>query len=311
MEIFETTGMLTSLRKQFSRREFIGCSALGLAAATLYAAEKPPARRFKIIGFIKPFQNLAFDEVADIAREVGWDGIECPVRKDGAIEPARVEEELPKLADALKKRGLELSVISTDVEDATEPLGQRVLQTASKLGIHRYRLKHYYYDLEKPIPPQLDDFRARLRDLAQLNRELKLQGAVQNHSGRNYVGAPVWDLWTMIKDLDPRHMGVCFDIGHATLEGGLSWPIEARLMERQFTAVFVKDFIWQRTDRGWREQWVPLGDGMVDKAFFEWLKTASFTGPICQHHEYDHGEGKPMIAKMQKDLKVLREWLAS
>ena len=50
---------------------------------------------------------------------------------------------------------------------------------------------------------------------------------------------------------------------------------------------------------------------MVDKAFFKWLKTTSFAGPISQHHEYDHGEGKPMIAKMQKDLKVLREWLAA
>ena len=115
----------------------------------------------------------------------------------------------------------------------------------------------------------------------------------------------------LIKDMDPRHMGVCFDIGHATLEGGLSWPIESRLMERQFTAVFVKDFLWRRTDNRWREQWVPLGDGMVDKAFFKWLKTTSFTGPISQHHEFDHGEGRPMIAKMQKDLKVLREWLAA
>ena len=115
----------------------------------------------------------------------------------------------------------------------------------------------------------------------------------------------------MIKDLDPRHMGVCFDIGHATIEGGSSHPIEARLVQRHFTAVFVKDFLWERTDNGWRERWVPLGDGMVEKAFFKWLKTTSFTGPISQHHEYDHGEGRPMIAKMQKDLKVLREWLAA
>ena len=39
--------------------------------------------------------------------------------------------------------------------------------------------------------------------------------------------------------------------------------------------------------------------------------TTTFAGPISQHHEYDHGEGKPMIAKMQKDLEVLRQWLAA
>ena len=106
-------------------------------------------------------------------------------------------------------------------------------------------------------------------------------------------------------------MGVCFDIGHATLEGGTSWPIQARLMEQQLTAVLVKDFVWQRTAKGWESKWVMLGEGMVDRQFFAWLRTTSFAGPIVQHHEYDHGEGKPMIAKMQQDLKVLREWLAA
>ena len=106
-------------------------------------------------------------------------------------------------------------------------------------------------------------------------------------------------------------MWQCFDIGHATLEGGSSWPIEARLMQNRFTAVFTKDFFWERTDKGWRDKWVPLGEGMVKPAFFRWLKTTDFTGPICIHTEYDHGQGKPMIAKMQKDLKVLKEWLAT
>jgi L-ribulose-5-phosphate 3-epimerase len=116
-------------------------------------------------------------------------------------------------------------------------------------------------------------------------------------------------VWTMIKDLDPRHMGVCFDIGHATLEGGTAWPIQSRLLQPHFSVVYVKDFFWDKTDKGWRANWVPLGEGMVDKAFFTWLKTTPYTGPISQHHEYDHGQGKPMIARMQKDLQVLKGWL--
>jgi sugar phosphate isomerase/epimerase len=311
MEIFETTAMLSSSRNQFSRRQFIECSALGLAAAALSAAEKPPAPRFKIIGFIKPFQKLPFDEVADIAREVGWDGIECPVRNGGAIEPARVEEELPKLAEALKKRALELSVISTDVENATDPLGQKVLQTASKLGISRYRLKHYYYDLDSPIPPQLEDFRRRLRDLAQFNRELNLQGSVQNHSGRNYVGAPVWDLWELVRELNPKFMGVFFDIGHATIEGGYSWPVQAKLMEPFLSVVSVKDFAWAKGAKGWRTEWCPLGEGMVNRQFFDTLKKSSFKGPFTQQFEYPLGQRKEMIAAMQRDLRVLKSWLGA
>lgn len=301
--------MLSSSRKQLSRREFIGCSALALTAATLGAADKPAKQRFKIIGFIKPFQKLPFDEVADVAREVGWDGIECPVRKGGAIEPERVEEELPKLAEALQRRELELSVISTDVEDATDPLAQKVLKTASNLGIQRYRLKHYYYDLEKAIPPQLENFRARLRDLAQVNRELKLQGSVQNHSGRNYVGAPVWDIWEIIRELDPKFLGVFFDIGHATIEGGYSWPVQAKLMEPFLSVVSVKDSAWSKGAKGWQAEWCPLGEGMVNRQFFATLKKSNFSGPITQQFEYPMGNGKEMIAAMKRDFGVLRSWI--
>jgi sugar phosphate isomerase/epimerase len=295
-----------------SRRAFLSTAATAAVLATVpsFVRAQSHEKRFKFVGFTKPFQNLNFDDTADVVAEIGWDGIECPVRPKGQIEPERAADELPRLVEALKKRGKELSVMTTGIVSASQPHTEQLLRTASKLGIRRYRLGSGKYNLNRPIADQLKEVGAQLRDLAELNKELGIQAGFQNHSGRDYVGAPVWDIWTMIRDLDPRYMGVCFDIGHATLEGGSSWPIEARLMQHHLSAVYVKDFFWQRTDRGWRSQWVMLGEGMVDKAFFNWLKTTDYAGPISQHHEYDHGQGKPMIAKMQKDLAVLKEWLA-
>ena len=303
--------MFTSSHLHFSRRQFIATSALATAGAAIGAAEKPSSGRFQIIGFIKPFQKLPVGEIADIAREAGWDGIECPVRKGGAIEPERVEEDLPRLVEALRRRELEVAVISTDVETATEPLTAKVLRTASKLGIRRYRLKHYYYDLTKPIPPQLETFRVQLKELAQLNAELDLQGTVQNHSGRNYVGAPVWDLWGLLRDLDPKRMGVFFDIGHATIEGGYSWPVQAKLMEPHLGVVSVKDFVWEKKNGAWRAEWCPLGEGMVSRQFFTALRKSNFQGPITQQFEYPLGMRNEMIAAMRRDLEVLRGWLAA
>lgn len=304
-------------RRFLTRREFATHAATAAAALVTVSpsllAQASSEKRFKIIGFTKPFQKLNFEDTADTVAEIGWDGIECPVRPNGQgqIEPERAPDELPKLVEALKRRGKELTLIATAITSISEPHAEQLLRTAAKLGIRRYRLGFLKYDLAQSIPEQVTEIGARLRDLAALNAELGLQAGFQNHSGRDQVGAPVWDLWTMMKNLDPRQMGVCFDIGHATIEGGLSHPIAARLMQRYFTAVLVKDFLWERTGNGWRERWVPLGDGMVDKLFFKWLKTTTFAGPISQHHEYDHGAGKPMIAKMQKDLEVLRQWLAA
>ena len=161
-------------------------SATTLAAVISPLAQTPVNSRFPLIGFIKPFQKLSYTEIADTSAEIGWNGIECPVRKGGTIEPPAVEDELPKLVDALKKNQLTLPVIATDVDDARDPLTEKVLRAAAELGILQYRMKHLYYDLNKPIAPQFDSFRPRLRDLAQLNADLKIQGTFQNHSGKNY-----------------------------------------------------------------------------------------------------------------------------
>jgi sugar phosphate isomerase/epimerase len=297
-------------RRRFLATTTVGCAWAWAAGSAKVMAQEPAARRFQVIGFTKPFQNLNYEETSDVVAEIGWDGIECPVRPKGQIEPEQASDELPKLVEALRRRGKELSLLTTSITRADQPQAESLLRTAARLGIRRYRLGWWKYDPTKPIASQLQEIRAQLQDLTALNRELNLQAGFQNHSGRDTVGAPVWDLWTLLKDLDPRHIGLCFDIGHATIEGGLSWPIEARLVEKQLTAVFVKDFAWRRTERGWQPEWVMLGEGMVDRAFFRWLQTTDFQGPISQHHEYDHGHGKPMITRLRKDLQVLREWLA-
>ena len=306
--------MYSEESSSWSRRRFISSTAFSGAALALAGhlplqAEAPPAPRFKIIGFSKPFQTLSFDDTADLVAEVGWAGIECPVRAKGQILPEHAEDELPKLVEALRKRKLELSIMATDIRSVTQPYTEKVLRTAAKLGIRHYRLGEIHYRADTSIPQQLDEVKARLRDLAALNKELGLCAGWQNHSGSDYMGAPVWDIHGVIKDFDPRYISNFFDIAHATIEGGLSWPVQARLMQPFLGAVFVKDFIWQRGAKGWREEWCPLGDGMVHREFFQTLLKSSFTGLINQHHEYKLGEGKAMVTALKKDLRTLQEWL--
>jgi sugar phosphate isomerase/epimerase len=72
----------------------------------------------------------------------------------------------------------------------------------------------------------------------------------------------------------------------------------------------VKDFFWKKEASGWKDTWCPLGEGMVNRNFFDWLKKTPYRGPISQHHEYPLGPPDEMIAHLQHDLKVLKEWLA-
>src|ERR1043165_5836720 len=103
---------------EFSRREFLGCAAAAGAAVAIglpaKAASVPQAR--KIIAFTKPFRDLGVEETARLVAEVGWDGVELPVRsKEGQIAPERVGDELPKFVEALRSKGKEVSIVTTEI----------------------------------------------------------------------------------------------------------------------------------------------------------------------------------------------------
>ncbi len=301
-----------------SRRTFLGQIAATATVLTLpsessssTAAETKPASRYKIAGFTKPFQTLSFAETAEVVAQIGWDGIECPVRQKGQVLPERVADDLPRLAEALQKRNLELTTIATDVRNVTDPLTEKVLRAASKGGVKLYRLAHLAYDRNRPIPEQLANLRAELRELAALNKELGLCAIYENHSGLESVGAAIWDLHELFHDADPRLFGICFDIGHATIEGGYIWPTNLRLVQPHLRAVYIKDFAWKKAANQWKAEWCPLGEGMVGSNFIQALKNSPFNGPIVQHHEYPVGRGAEMIQLMKKDLATLKGWLAA
>lgn len=297
-----------------NRRTFIktatvaGAAVVGPGFVTRAGAdsENHPVR---YAGFTKPFRNLDFEDTADFVAEVGWDGVELPVRANSShLAPERVEDDLPKMADALRARGKEIYLVTTDVK-GVDPLGEKVLRTAAKLGIKNYRLGTFRYDLEKPVAKQVAEAKAQLIDLVALNLELGIQGAIQNHSGARYVGAPIWDVHELIRDLDPQAMGICFDIGHATVEGGYAWELNWRLMRDRFSAVYVKDFYWEKQGEAWNAVWCPLGEGMVNRKFFKDLLASGYSGVINQHHEYKHGEGKELLKNCRLDLAMLKEWI--
>ncbi len=310
--MFTASSLRSMIHRDISRREFLTRAAVSGAALAL-APEIPSAQlvanRFKIIAFTKPFRTLNAAQTAELVAEVGWDGVELPVRgKDGQITPENVKDALPEFAEALRSRGREVTIVTTDITSLT-PVAEKVLRTASQLGVTRYRLGFFEYAKNKPIPDQLNEISARLRDVVALNKELGLQAGFQNHSGDARVGAPVWDIWTIIKDFDAKSIGYCFDIGHATIEGGLAWPTNFRLAEPRLTAVFVKDFQWQKTPSGGKSTWCPLGEGMISKNFFKILKATKYSGPICQHHEYELGDRENALAHYKRDLATLREWI--
>jgi sugar phosphate isomerase/epimerase len=297
------------MSRYIARRDFLRESvAVGaaLAAGMETRAAAGASARNPICVFIKFVQTLSYAELADAVAAMGADGIEATVRKGGYIAPERAAQELPKLTDAMAKRNLKITMITTDILGVDDPNTRPVLQTAVKLGIPMYRMGFYTYDLKRPVLEQLEAMGPALKDLAALNAELGIQAVYQNHSGAEHVGAAVWDIYSLIKDIPKEQIALAFDIRHATIEAGLSWPTVYNAMRPRIATVYVKDFNWI----GRRAEHVPLGKGRVDSAFFQRLLADGFAGPISLHVEYLGSKGaQENLAALRRDLGVLRGWL--
>lgn len=294
-----------------SRRQFlkgtVAASAIAAAMPTSVFASEQKTITYKFCAFEKPLQFLSYDELAELLAESGFNGVEATVRDGGHVLPERVDTDLPRFVDALKKRGLEMTVLTSGIDSVASPHAEKVLRTAAKLGVKRYRMNWYRYDLNQPILTQLDAIRPQLKSIAALNRELGLTAIYQNHAGDKMVGAALWDIYDLIKDFDPKDIALAYDIRHATVEGGLSWPIQFNLVKSHIGAVFVKDFVWEKA----KVKNVPLGQGSVDKKFFALLRESKFNGPISLHVEYlERSKDKKVLAQaFQTDLATLKAML--
>ncbi len=293
----------------------------GLALARLAAA--PTERRLKIAIFSKHLQFLQGAELAHAAAEIGFDGVDITVRTGGHVDPARVAEELPPLVSLIRQSGLVVPMVTTDIVDAASPHARDVLKTLSSLGIRYYRWGGFKYGAGQPFSRQLENFRRRSAQLATLNTEYKVCAIYHTHSGVGLVGAPVWDIFQVLNGLDPEAVAINYDVGHATVEGGLGgWIDSFHLAQSYIRGVAFKDFVWQKDgSKGWDPNWVPLGQGMVRfPTFCSMLAQSSFEGPVQLHFEYSLGgadAGKRQItvsreqvfSAMRRDLRQLRMYL--
>ena len=293
------------------RRSFVGKASLVglgfLAGGKASAGEGKPVREIAV--FTKYFEKLGFDQLAETIAPLGVAGLEAPLRKGGHIEPDELAEKLPAFVGALAKKGLEVVVMASSISGVDKAgLAEKQLRAASKAGIRRYRLEHLRYDLSKPIKPQIADFKARLTDLAALNREIGIQGLYQNHRGKNYAGGPIWDMVGMLEDIDVKDLGLAFDFAHATVEGANAWEMNFHRALPHIGAVYFKDYRLQ----GKAQQACPLGEGMVNPLAGKLVtKLLPLEIPVSIHIEYVKGGDvvKDTVAAMAKDLATLRKWL--
>ena len=276
------------------------------ASATLHPNAKD---RPKICIFAKPIQDLTYDQTADFLAKHPVDGLEATVRTGGQVDPAKVNDQLPRLYEALAKRSREFLILATNINSAKHPEAESVLQCASKLGVRYFRMGYYRYKLDRPILPQLESFARDAQELAAYCGSLGMTALYQNHAGSDYVGAPIFDLVEVMKGIPVAQMAIAMDIRHTTIEATQSWPLLYAAAKPHIGAVFVKDAI---VERG-KVIDVDLGQGKAAGELFQKMQKEGLPNVLSLHTEQiDHADPKLLdqrIAAIGRDVDTLEKWL--
>jgi L-ribulose-5-phosphate 3-epimerase len=300
-------------RREFLARAAVLSSSLALAPAIGFSAtvmSLPP-----VFVFSKVYQELKlnFEDAAAVTAQAELQGVDCPVRPEGEILPERVEDDLPRYADILKKKGLRVGLLTTAITSTATPRAEAILRTAKKLGIKYYRLG--FIDAKKDPPPgqQVTEVRAQLKDLAALNKQLGLTALLQNHSpsGRNYFGGNLGELADTVEGFNPEQIGVAFDIGHALVVHGDQWRTYFERLQPHFKIAYVKDV--KRTGG-----WVKFGQGdIAGTGYFKLLHNLGYNAPISLHIEYDWSgpekkkDRAALVSALRDSSNRLKDWLVA
>jgi sugar phosphate isomerase/epimerase len=308
------------MKSSLSRRDFFVRCGLCATSAALSLKLEPssvaaPGNRIPVVAFSKAYQplKLSFTDAAALTAEAGLDGVDSPVRPDGEILPEHVSDELPVYAEALQKAGRALPLITTAITGPDSPQTYTLLKTAKRVGVKFYRLGFMDRATGDSWNKQLRELRARLKDLASMNKEIGIGAVLQNHSpsGRTYVGGDVDELAEIVAQFDPSQIGVAFDIAHALKVHGQDWPSRFEKIKSHLKVVYVKDV----NQAG---HFVPLGQGQVaGSGYFKVLRESGYHAPISLHIEYDQPvavqpTSRPVLLKALKDsVHVLNGWLST
>jgi len=272
------------------RRSFIKCGALSTLALPFhrlaFGGNMEVSGSNALCMFVKPLEKYGYGEIAVLLSEAGFDGADISLRKGGLIDPENARTELPLLMKAFEAKHLSIPMAVSGITSPTEQGVEALIQLMGDSGIGYYRLGAINYDRKISMQENLDKWKSQMYRLAEINARHKVHGAIQNHVGTG-LGAAVWDAYWVVKDCDPRYLGIQYDIRHAVAEGMTSWPLALEMALGSIRTTCIKDFTWVKDKDGFKPVSVPLGEGIVDfNKYVEFIRKGNIDGPVSLHYEY-------------------------
>lgn len=245
----------------------------------------------KLIVFSKMLAALGVDELGDLAGRLGIDGYDLAVRPGHPVNPDNVSEALPGAAESLRRRGLDIPLITADtgLVDPGAPGAEPLLEAMAAAGVPRVTLGYFKLDPAADYWEAVAACRGELTRWGELAAAHGVQVVYHTHSNR-CLGLNAGMLAHLLRGLDPARVGAYLDTGHLVGEGE-EFAVALAIHREHLSAVALKDFLLRREERHGHgrkvRDVVEAGQGMADfTSVFEILRDHGFGGPASIHCEF-------------------------
>jgi sugar phosphate isomerase/epimerase len=238
------------------RREFLHASVMATlvgkvlgdvtlaGAAQTPAAPPPPTRRLIMDCYTRNVHWIRDqDQIAEAAIEMTCGGVQPTVGAyPSHIDATKVATELPAFVKTMQKHGLRVKQIRGGNQlTADAPNLEPMVAAMGQSGATHYWCGTDNYDFTKPILPQLDAIKKKVDGFVKLNQKHGTTLMYHTRAGANSVGSVVWDLLYVMKDFDPKYVGLHWDTGHMAAHGSNTWELLMRTAGPYVVAVSWKD----------------------------------------------------------------------
>jgi len=312
------------------RRELVAAGTGALIAASLsrpaigeIAAARPRSNPPAISSSNLQWLRKA-DDVARAAREMAYGAVCVTVGRAPAHVPLGEGDNLKSYLGVIRNAGLSVDIVELNTEPAGEAF-DLFLRACQPCGIQQFIFGPFPYASGQQFADQRVHYQGQLASLAKKTARYGVRALYRNRAGR-YLGADVLDVVSLLADLDPKGIGLCYDTGQGALAGGDgSWVVAVEAARDQIGCVLCTDATLHfqlNADEGgaftgtpndlvvnygarntppapsggggqtnpWMAPSVPLGSGLVDlPGLAAVLKELGFQGPFVVQSDYPNG----------------------
>jgi len=268
----------------------------------------------KLIFFTKSLQGMDVETTGREVKTMGFEGLDLAVRPGYCVNPDNVAAELPRALRIWADMGLSVPMVTTpgDFTSPDPPIAETMLAACGAAGVREIKLGYWQY--RRPgYWPQVDAIRDALDGFQRLAEKHGVRVAVHTHSG-HFFGLNAAGVMHLVRDFDPRFVGVYLDPGHLAMNGEpIAMAVD--MVKAYLCLVAIKDMLYVRGEKDGQVTWsrtlVPLREGLVDwPQVVSALREAGYGGPLTFHSEYQGVTLDELRALTRDDVAYMRRVLA-